>query len=270
MSAHAWKLVENHFDLITQHSRKRMNAIALDHLNRLLSIKGNIHVSALYTRTQPLVVTWSEHYTVWLNTKAVFQGACRQLELKLEELAATRSEKWDATVATVYAQQLSKYQQIFPLGRTPLLTGAVDDRITELQALAARVRSLGDLDSLAREIESYTTELEVLRTVQQRLEVEVANTRAALEPHRRQLATMLYRNLGALIEIYAEDPDQLGAFYDLQLLQEPGTADEDDVPEPQPSEEVSTHMAPMVGGVEPPIAVTGRRVRPPGGNSVRD
>ena len=44
---------------------------------------------------------------------------------------------------------------------------------------------------------------------------------------------MLYRNLGALIEIYADDPDQIGVFYDVQLLQEAGTTDDDDTPEPE-------------------------------------
>ena len=129
MPAHDWKLVDNHFDIVTQHSRKRMNAIALDHLGRLFSIKGNIHVAALFTRTQPLVVAWSEYYTVWLNTKAVLDGTNRQIENKLEELSSTRSEKWDVTAAAAYAQQISKYQYIFPFGRDPLLIGTVDNRI---------------------------------------------------------------------------------------------------------------------------------------------
>src|SRR5688572_13918563 len=102
MSVQAWKLVENHFDIITQHSRKRMNAIAQDHLGRLLSIKGNIHVAALFTRTQPLVLAWSEHYAVWLNTKAVLDGTTRQLENKLDELTSTKTERWGVAVASAY------------------------------------------------------------------------------------------------------------------------------------------------------------------------
>jgi hypothetical protein len=216
-------------------------------------------------RTQPLVIAWSELYGLWANTKAVHDGAGRQIESRLEELSATRVGQWDAAVFGAYGHQNSKYQQIFPLGRAPLLVGTVDMRIEELRALAARVRSMGDLDSLAREIELYSTDLEVLSTIQQRLEEEMASAHEALEPHRKLLATMFYRNLGALIEIYAEDPSQIGVFYDFQLLQEPGTPDEDDAPEPEVSRELKTHMAPMVGSLEPPIAVTGRRVVPPGG-----
>ncbi len=265
MSALDWKFVENQFDTITRHSRKRMNAIALDHLTRLGSIKGNLHVSALYTRTQPLVVTWSEHYGLWVNTKAVYDGAGQQVESRLEELSAIKAEKWDAAVASAYPQQVSKYYHVFPSGRMPLLVGAVEDRIAELRALAERVKSLGDLDSLAREIDMYAADLEGLHIVQRRLEEEVVSARNALEPHRISLATMLYRNLGALMAIYAEDPSQIGVFYDFQLLQTPGTPDEDDAPEPELSNELNMHIAPMVGSLEPPIAITGRRVTPPGG-----
>lgn len=265
MPAQDWKLVENQFDIITRHSRRRMNVIALDHLTKLGSIKGNVHVTALYTRTQPLVTTWTEQYGLWVNTKAIHEGVNRQVEGKLEELTSTKVGKWDSAVLNAYPLQASKYQLIFPLGRTPFLVGTPDERVLELRALAARIRSMGDLDSLAREIEVFSTDLEALRTVQQRLEEEVVGAREALEPHRQLLATMLYRNLGALIEIYAEDPSQIGVFYDFQLLQEPGTPDEDDGPGPEFSQDLQTHMAPMVGSLEPPIAITGRRVTPPGG-----
>src|SRR5688572_123192 len=102
MPAQDWKLVENQFDIITQHSRRRMNAIALDHLTKLGSIKGNVHVTALFARTQPLVQTWSEQYGLWVNTKALHEGVDRQIDNKLEELTSTRIERWDAAVSNAY------------------------------------------------------------------------------------------------------------------------------------------------------------------------
>ncbi|MHA3773192.1 hypothetical protein ACXR0O_16790 [Verrucomicrobiota bacterium sgz303538] len=266
MPAQDWNYVENQFDIATQHSRKRMNGLALDHLAKLSAAAGNVHVSALFTRTQPLVLTWSELYKAWLNTAAVYEGAAANLESKLSELCSSRLIKWDTALASAYQPHSSKYLEILPNGREPFLSGTVDERIAEIRSFAARVRNLGDLDSLAREIETCGTDLESLRTVEQRLSMEVAHTQEALEPQRKLLATMLFRNLGAIIEIHAEDPAQVAAFFNFELLQATEEEDEDDMVTTAPG--AVTYMAPMIGSTHSPVAVTGRRVTPPDGSSL--
>ena len=228
MSNETWHYLINTFDVATQKSRKQMTIITADHLAKLSAMKNDADITRLYDRFAPVQQTFSDTYAAWLSAKGLYKGETERVQNLLDELSSVKLKQWSVKIQNVYLEGTPDYTAILPSGRAPFQNGAKDSRVTELKGLRDRISKYPKLDELKKDVETFTLSLEEARNRQQENEQFVDQLSLRLEQARKDIAILLYRNLGALMDKYGNDPKQILAFYEVEQLRS-GTSAE---PEP--------------------------------------
>lgn len=228
MSNETWHFLINSFDVVTQKSRKQMTIIAADHLAKLSAMKVDAVIARLYDRFAPLYQSFGDQYAAWLSAKGLYKGETERVQILLDELSSVKLKQWSVKIQNVYLEGTPDYTAILPGGRTAFIVGAKETRITELKGLRDRLTKYPKLEDLKKEVETFMQSLEETRNHQQEAEQSVDQLSLQLEHARKEVAGMLYRNLGALMDKYGNDPKQILAFYEVEQLRAGSSAE----PEP--------------------------------------
>lgn len=229
MNNETWHFLINSFDVATQNSRKQMTIITADHLAKLSAMKGDADILRLYERFAPVQQSFGDKYAAWLSAKGLYKGETERVQNLLDELSSTKLKQWSVKIQNVFLEGTPDYTAILPSGRAPYQSGAKDTRITELKGLRDRLTKYPKLEELKKDVEAFMLSLEEARNRQQESEQSVDQLSLQLEQARKDIAVMLYRNLGALMDKYGNDPKQILAFYEVEQIRSGAPAE----PEPK-------------------------------------
>ena len=230
-----WHFAENQFDNATKESRKRMNILIEDHIAKLKAELSDPDIAFLYERTLPVEQEWVNRYTNWKTAKGLYKGATDKFEELLEKLQAEKSPLWDNQIKVAVGEGSSDYIAIMPRGREPFYKGNRDERIAEVKALAKRLEGYPALAAVMDDVNAFFTQINNSRLQQQQKEELVDKASDELEAQRVIVAQMMYANTGRLIDKFSETPENIERFFELQVIRDTGS-DEEEV-EPIPPED---------------------------------
>ncbi len=233
-----WQFARNTFQSVTATSYKLMNIILSDHVARLGAITGDADFTTMVARTTPVKAAWDAAYDAWLSSKGIYKGRTELWAAKLADLSALRIKQWDIAIQGVFLEGTGDYTMLLPNGRAPFQKGAYDLRLAQVKSLETRLLAVTPavpaLTTLAATVGTYHAEMKTLRDTQQTAEQTVDNYAALLEIERLAAATMMYKNLGRLMEKYADTPVRVEDFYDMNYIRDGKPAPPEDVPPPTP------------------------------------
>lgn len=218
MSNETWHFLINSFDVATQNSRKLMTIIAADHLAKLSAMRSDAEIARLQERFAPFQQLFSDKYAAWLSAKGLYKGETERVQNLLDELTSLKVKQWSVKIQNEYLEGTPDYTALLPSGRAPFQNGPKDSRITELKGLRDRLSKYPKLEELKKDVELFMLSLEEARNRQQEAEQSVDQLSLQLEQSRKDIAAILYRNLGALMDKYGNDPKQILAFYEVEQI----------------------------------------------------
>jgi len=230
MATETWHYQENQFDHATDESFKKMNIINADHLAKLQAQQGDPDIAALLARTTAPHDAYNLRYSNWLSAKATYKGKTDQVNVYLDDLSSLKIKQWDIQIQQQFLEGTSDYIAILPDGRSPFnKNNGIDERISQLQSLAQRLNAYPALAATMNDVINFHTTLDGARDVQQQKEELVDDASDLLETARKDIALMMYRNLGFLIDKYGSTPQVISNFWELQLLRAPVSDDDQTV-----------------------------------------
>ena len=232
MSELNWQYTYNTFEVATRNSAKKMSIIAPDHLSKLEAESSDPDIAAIAAESQSAVNDYALTYAHWIATNGLYKGETNRFTNLLTELSSLKIKQWDAQIQVVHLEGTSDYIALLPSGRGPFQKGAYDVRIAEVAALAERLTAYPALAALQVQVETYRATLLNARDLQQQKEGLVKQASETLNTIRIELANQLYKNLGALMVKYYQNPLQIERFYDLELIRSQNTGNDNDLPEP--------------------------------------
>ncbi len=239
-----WQFARNTFQSVTAGSYKLMNIIFSDHVARLGAITGDADFTAMVARTTPVKAAWDAAYTAWISSKGIYKGRTELWVARVADLSSLRIKQWDIAIQGEFLEGTGEYTMLLPNGRGPFQKGSYDHLLAQVKALETRLLEVTPtvpaLTNLAATVGTYHSEMKTLRDTQQTAEQSVDNNAALLEIERLAAATMMYKNLGRLMEKYADTPVRVEDFYDMNYIRNGAVAPPEDVPPPSdPSGAVS-------------------------------
>jgi len=218
MATETWHYQENQFDNATDESFKKMNIINADHLAKLQAQQGDPDIAALLARTTAPHDAYNLRYSSWLSAKATYKGKTNHVDGYIDDLRTLKIKQWDIQVQQQFLEGSSDYIAILPGGRGPFQIGGIDERISQLQSLAQRLSAYPTLAATMNDVTAFHATLDGARDLQQQKEQLVEDASDLLETARKDIALMMYRNLGFLMDKYGSTPQVISNFWELQLL----------------------------------------------------
>ena len=111
-----------------------------------------------------------------------------------------------------------EYLTLIPNGRTNMYVGGKDAQIQTIRTLAESLLEYSNLATLQTEVNDYYVKIEKARDTQQQQEQTVQDAADELRKAQMAVCVMMYRNLGRLMDKYAEDTLFITKFYQLNLI----------------------------------------------------
>jgi len=239
MAAELWHFAENQFDNATKKSRKRMNILIQDHIAKLKAELDDPDIAFLYERTLPVEQEWTKRYTGWKTAKGIYKGETNRFEALLDKLKDDKSPEWDNKIKVEVGEGTSDYIAIMPRGREPFYEGGRDERVAEVLAFAKRLEGFPALAAVKTDAEAFHTQINDSRLLQQGKEEKADKASDAVEEQRVIVARMMYANTGRLIDKFPEAPENIERFFELQVIRETGSDEEEVEPIPPEDEPVA-------------------------------
>ena len=228
MSDTTWHFLSNQFEQATRGSFKRCNILNNDHLSKLTSEGADPTIADLVTRTAPLSNTYSTNYSNWISAGATYEGHTQLVDGLLSQLSSTKIKEWDIQIQGQHLEGTPEYTMILPNRRIPYQNGTKDDRLSQVEALAERLLDYPALSATQSDVDTFGSALRTARDNQQQKEQLAAMASDLLEQARLALCTIMYGNLGVLMDKYRETPDMVENFWQLDLIRRTGQGGGDD------------------------------------------
>lgn len=245
MAHELWHYAENQFDNVTKNSKRRMNIISADHLSKLEAEQSDADIHGLFHRFEPLRAEYVARYDSWLKARGIYKGATQKMDELQETLNEEQLPGWDNKIKVAVGEGSADYTTILPKGRGAF-RAARDQTIREVAALAERLANFPDLAAVKTEVETFAAQMEQTRDIQQQKEGLVDNASDALEEQRVICARMMYANLGRLMDKFADAPENIERFFELQVIQQHVGASEEE-------QEEEEEVEPIPPEDEPPV-----------------
>ena len=220
---------DNQFDNQTKNSFKGMLVITNDHYPKLVAQQANPDIANLLTRTQVPHDNYLKDYSGWKNAKAAHKGATATATALLGDLSGTKARKWESAVIVEYDKGTEEHTTIFPQGRSPFQNGTIDERVAAVLSLKGILADFPSLATVLTDVDAFHTQLKTARDAQQTKEQLKAQASTDLETARKDIAIMLYRNMGALMDLFGDETAQIANYYEFSLLQQHIGDDETEV-----------------------------------------
>ena len=219
MLAHSnWQYIQNQFLNVLQNSYKATNVFAKDHVSSLANFKTDVDIIALYNRTMPMYNTFQIKYTAWKKTVSFYKGSTANIDVLLFNYRTILVPNWDIKIQSKYMASTSEYLTLIPNGRTGMYEGGKDTQIQTIRTLANSLLEYANLSALQTEVNDYYIDIEDVRNIQQQREQAVQDAADELRKAQTAVCVMMYRNLGILMDKYAEDTQFITNFYQLDLI----------------------------------------------------
>jgi len=214
-----WHFLENQFDNATRSSFRLMLTVTNDHYAKLVAQQADADILALKNRTQPIHEAFLNGYSSWKTEKALYKSATQTVDNLFEDLSGTYARQWDTAIMVEYDKGTVEHTALLPNGRAPFQQGTKDEIIAAVKTLGDTLDNYAPLAALKATVDGFHTTIKGARDAQQGKENTSAQASTDLETARVDIATMLYRNLGSLMDKYGETPDTILNYFEVSLLQ---------------------------------------------------
>ena len=204
-----------------------MNTVCADTGDKLDFRKAEAGIGSLNTYYKPFRTAFQTKYALWFSTSGTYNASTQTVERLLKELSGTKAKRWSVKVENEYIDDPDKYKAIFPNGRAPFQEGSYESRIIALQALSNSLTDIAPLRDTKTEVDTFLSQLQAARTLQQGKESMVEELSRQVEVERINVGVALYYVLGGLMQIYSATPEAIEAFFDLETLRRSGAEEEE-------------------------------------------
>jgi hypothetical protein len=218
MEDELWSYIQNPFENGTRGNFKKAEILVADHDDKLYEVKDDEVLGPLYARFHPFRVGFGGLFTSLGSAYAAHEGATRATKILLRQLSGLKIRSWDRDIQKAYDIDTAEYKAILPNRRKPFQTGSIEMKIQALETLIANIGDNVTLRSIKTEIITFTEQLKATRTLQQGKERIKPDLSGQLELQRLKTMIEMHRNLGSLIEIFADNPSRIEGFFQLSLL----------------------------------------------------
>lgn len=219
MNTIIWKFLSNPFLRTTRGSNKKALLLGDDHLAKLIGNQLNPVIAALLAIFNPV---WQSFKAADLNLRIAlgdYKGETRTVEELFEQLYKEQLPDWEAAIHVHFRKGRPEEIALFPQGRKPFQNGTYVSRIQEIEALGTKCALIAVLQPLSIIILAFHIQIESARELQQSTgEAQVAALRTLRETARVTLCHSMFGNLGALINQYQTNPEQVANYFDISLL----------------------------------------------------
>jgi len=228
MAERKWTFLYNPFLNATEGSRKKANIIDSHHYAALDNDKTDPLIAPIHTRYETEHNSWGGLYSGWIAKKGLWHGKGLIIDALIDDLTPDKLDDWEAEAVMAVGKTSNEYQTAFAGGRAPYGTGGKDQLIANVKALAERMAPFAALDTLRGKVEGYHQLMKDARDAQQAAEQASKNANDAIETARIALCKLLYGNLGLLMDIHRDNPDNIGQYFPLEVIRKGSETDEED------------------------------------------
>jgi hypothetical protein len=197
----------------------------------------------LYNRYHPFHLQYVSIYTAWKNAGGQRSGQTLNLD-QLLELLITKVNKWDALIQTIdsFEKGTPNYLSIFPQGRFPFNSGGKTQRVEAVNVLVQNMAAYAAIPVSTRTLVSdFYTLLDTARDTQEGAKGGTKLKSQEVDQKRIAVMTEQFRDLGFLINKFAEQPKFIAPFFDLNVLRESRQTEFTSTLDPMENEAVLIH-----------------------------
>lgn len=218
MQAHAdWQYINNQFETCSQNSHKKADIILQDHLAKLTERKNDPGMEPMRLRFEQSLSVFNQHYTQWLNQTGFYKASTERVDALLAQMPE-KLARFDVLIQPHYMQGTPEYTTLFPRGRREIYSGGKDESVRLIGAFANVLGTYADLASVKTEVDAYVAELSSTRLAQQQEEQAIQHAAVQLKAAQKDAMKMMYRNLGLMMDLFADDPIQITNFFQLDVI----------------------------------------------------
>ena len=215
-----WNYLRNQFLIVTKNNFKKALKLSNYHdalLKKTMNADPDPDWALLYNRYNPLHLAYINAYTKWKNAGGTQEGQTLNLD-QLLVLLVTKVDKWDVQVQNVFDKKSKDYKIIFPDGRTPFNSGAINTRIIAVKNLGSALTPYGALATVKTDVDAFYILLDDARDVQEGAKGGTKTSSGELDQKRIPAMTMQYGDLGFLMNKYMDNPLAIAPFFELAEL----------------------------------------------------
>lgn len=238
-----WKFTINTFLAVTVSNFKLMDILLRDHLARLVKClsqnPGDVDFQVMHGRASSALSHWAGRYLPYRAARGVYKARTQTVYELLESIPA-KLDDWDLSIQTAggpdrpFKAGKPAYTELFPQGRTPFTSGALDQRVAAVNTLVLSMLPHAALNTVRGEVALFAAELTGARDTQQQEEGGASTNSAGLEESRQLAADAMFRNLGRAMEKHGAN-ERVGKYFDLTYIREGATLPPEGTP-PAPAD----------------------------------
>ena len=222
MSKRPWIYLQNPFLTATNENYVRARAISIFHDTALqANMAGSAVLQDLYVnRYHPVHLAFMAAYEGWQQQGNIRQGKTLSLTQQLALLSGNRINSWDNAIQAVYDKSTPEYKALLPDHRYPFQAGAQEDRVSAVHTLAATLGNYPSLAAVATQVSTFAAGLDTAFADQKTHKSQTTTASDNVEAARIAMCTAQYHNLGALIQLFSNNPAGMEPFFDLAHIRD--------------------------------------------------
>ncbi len=234
----AWKYEENMIEQVTRGSFKLMDLLLQDHVARLMKMltkfPGDTDYQEMHGVAASELSLWNGAYVPYRAARGVYKARTQSFYEMLESLPGLLDD-WDIDIQAAggptkpYKAGKAAYTEIFPQGRAPFTSGAVDQRVAAVQTLVANLQAHAPLAAVLGTVTTFAGQFAAARLAQQGEEGGSEVNSEGLEMRRLSAADKMFRNIGRAMTKFGA-AGMIGKMFDLNYIRDGATPPPDDAP----------------------------------------
>lgn len=175
---------------------------------------------AMLARYAPAHQHFTATYTKFNVADGLMQGSTLDMKLHLKALMA-KAQLWSSMVkAAGFDRDSEVYESLFPRGLRPFNTGAADERVSNVATLALSMQPHAALAAVRLQVEAFSTLITNVRSTQLANKANKKSLSKHTEQARKTVLKEQYRNVGRLMEKFADTPKMILPFFNVQRLRQ--------------------------------------------------
>jgi hypothetical protein len=189
------------------------------HLAALAVANKDGSLSGIITDTQRLYDAFSRHLGEKSSSASLKKGQTETVESLVEAVKKYVAEQ-EPNVQYQFRKEPGKYAQFYPNGITEYRRAGKDELLTLFRRFTSTCLPHADKlgPEAVREAESLLDQLQNARNGQVHKKQTVKDLSGMAAAGQQELGVRLYRTLGLLISLHADQPEAINRFFDFSFL----------------------------------------------------
>jgi hypothetical protein len=178
---------------------------------------GEAGVEDLHNRTKPLL----DDYQSALQDKMSSKSASKAYVYSFSELIdqmPSHLATWDVAIQNVFPAKSLEYNTIFSVNRSDIYKGTTRQILDNITNFKNKVEQYPALAAIVVPVKNYVLSLSGTRDIKSDKKETVELNSDIFDAKYDALGVMMYRNLGKLIDLYADDPSQIERYFPISML----------------------------------------------------